>query len=136
MGDFKNKLIRFMYGRYGTDQLYIALVIASFVLMLINSFIHSNILSIFIWVVLIFTFYRSFSKNIFKRRRENQMFLKIWSPIKAKSSLTIRRLKEFKTHRYRKCPHCKKVLRLPRKTGNHTVNCPVCHKDFKVRILF
>ncbi|MBL4933188.1 hypothetical protein [Clostridium paridis] len=136
MGDFKNKLIRFMYGRYGTDQLYIALVIASFVLMLINSFIHSNILSIFIWVVLIFTFYRSFSKNIYKRRRENQMFLKIWSPIKAKSSLPIRRLKEFKTHRYRKCPHCKKVLRLPRKAGNHTVNCPVCHKDFKVRILF
>ncbi|WP_238883882.1 hypothetical protein [Clostridium sp. YIM B02551] len=136
MGDFKNKLIRFMYGRYGTDQLYIALVIASFVLMLINSFIHSNILSIFIWVVLIFTFYRSFSKNIYKRRRENQMFLKLWNPIKAKSSLTFRRLKDFKTHRYRKCPHCKKVLRLPRKTGNHTVNCPVCHNDFKVRILF
>lgn len=136
MKDFKNKLIRFMYGRYGTDQLYIATIALSFILVIANSFIHSPIIRGLLWVVLALTFYRTFSKNIYKRQRENQMFLKFWNPIKAKFTLTFRRLKDIKTHRYRTCPHCKKVLRLPRKTGNHTVNCPVCRNDFKVKIMF
>lgn len=136
MNDLKNKFIRFMYGRYGTDQLYIALIITCFILMLVNKFVHSNILSILLWVILILTFYRTFSKDIYRRRKENNMFLKIWSPIKSNASVQIRKMKDIRTHRYRKCPHCGKVLRLPRKSGKHTVTCPVCRKDFKVRILF
>ncbi|WP_238906997.1 hypothetical protein [Clostridium sp. YIM B02506] len=136
MKDFKNKLIRFMYGRYGSDQLYIASIALSFILVIAYFFIPSPIIRGLSWVVLILTFYRTFSKNIYKRQRENQMFLKFWNPIKSKFSLTFRRLKDIKTHRYRTCPHCEKVLRLPRKTGNHTVNCPACRKDFKVKIMF
>ncbi|ERK30298.1 hypothetical protein [Clostridium intestinale] len=136
MKDFKNKLIRFMYGRYGTDQLYIAAIALYFILVIAYSFIRSPIIIGLSWVVLILTFYRTFSKNIYKRQRENQMFLKFWNPIKSKFSLTFRRLKDIKTHRYRTCPHCKKVLRLPRKTGNHTVTCPACRNDFKVKIKF
>ena len=136
MNDFKNKLMRFMYGRYGTDQLYIALIGLYFILFAVNLFVHSNILNILTWILLIITFYRTFSKNIYRRSKENQVFLRLWNPIKAKISLTARRFKDIKTHRYRTCPNCKKVLRLPRKKGKHTVSCPACHKDFKVNILF
>ena len=140
MGNFKDKLARFMYGRYGTDQLYNALNVLCLVLIVFNFFIHSTILttiiSLSLFAVLTFMIFRTLSKNIYKRRSENEKFLKLWRPFKAKSSFTIRRVKEIKTHRFRRCPHCKKVLRLPRRTGKHTVNCPCCHKDFELNILF
>ena len=135
MGKFREKIIRFMYGRYGADQLYYGLLILSFVLMLINAFIRLLVLDIAVWVILILMIYRTFSRNIYKRQLENQKFLKIWNPIKSKLSLLISRIKESKTHRYRKCLHCKAILRLPKRKGRHTVNCPRCHRDFDVRVL-
>ena len=135
MGNFKNKLAHFMYGRYGTDQLYIALIVVYFGLIVANAFIGSAIISILMLGVLIFIIFRTLSRNVYKRRMENEKFMKIWKPARAKGSLEIRRIKEIKTHRFRKCPHCKKVLRLPRMRGKHTVKCPCCNKEFELRIL-
>ena len=135
MGNFKNKLTHFMYGRYGTDQLYIALIVAYFVLIVANAFISSAIISVLMSAVLIWIIFRTLSRNIYKRSMENEKFMKIWKPVKAKGSLELRRIKEIKTHRFRKCPHCKKMLRLKRVRGKHTVKCPSCNKEFEVRIL-
>jgi hypothetical protein len=136
MGNIKEKLARFMYGRYGMDELSYGLFGLYFVLLIVNAFTNIKLLGILIWTSLIVMMFRTLSRNIYKRRMENEKFMKIWKPFKSKGSLTIRRLKEIKTHRYRKCPHCKSVLRLPRKTGKHTVNCPRCNKEFKTRILW
>ena len=136
MGNFKNKLAGFMYGRYGMDELSYGLFGVYLVLLLVNLFIRSNIINILIYAVIFIVFFRTFSRNIYKRRRENEKFIKLWKPVKAKASLTIRRIKEIKTKRYRKCPHCKSVLRLPRKAGKHKVDCPRCHKEFEVHILW
>ena len=46
----------------------------------------------------------------------------------------IHRIRDRKTHVYRRCPVCKNVLRLPREVGDHGVNCPVCHGHFSVKI--
>ena len=124
-----------MYGRYGTDQLYIALIVAYFVLIVANAFISSAIISVLMSAVLIWIIFRTLSRNIYKRSMENEKFMKIWKPVKAKGSLELRRIKEIKTHRFRKCPHCKKMLRLKRVRGKHTVKCPSCNKEFEVRIL-
>ncbi|MGH4124286.1 MAG: hypothetical protein ACREV6_15275 [Clostridium sp.] len=135
MGNLKNKLTQFMYGRYGTDQLYIALIGTYFILIVANAFISSTIIDGLMYAMLIWIIFRTLSRNIYKRRMENEKFMKIWKPVRAKGSLTIRRIKEIKTHRFRKCPHCKKVLRLPRMKGKHTVKCPCCNKEFELRIL-
>ncbi len=134
MRNFKEKLAALMYGRYGTDQLYYASLAICFVLMIANTFFHSSIISILMYAVLMLMFFRSFSRNLNKRRMENDKFLKVWNPVKAEGSLTIRRIKENKTHRFRKCPHCKKVLRLPRRSGKLTVVCPCCHNEFELLI--
>ncbi|PYG85739.1 hypothetical protein LY28_03158 [Ruminiclostridium sufflavum DSM 19573] len=134
MGNFKYKLSRFMYGRYGQDQLYYAFIIMGFILIIFNMFIKSVVISVALWLILILATLRAFSKNLYRRRIENERFMKIWSPVKAKGLLTLRRISEIKTHRFRKCPSCKKVLRLPRRRGKHTVNCPCCHNDFKMHI--
>lgn len=136
MSNFKEKLSHFMEGRYGQDQLYYATLTISFALLILNIFFHSVIIGTLIWIMLFYMTFRAFSRNFYKRQRENQRFLKVWNPIKAKCSLTLRRLREIKTHRFRKCRHCKAVLRLPRRRGKHTVRCPRCNNEFDVRVLF
>lgn len=136
MGNWRDKFARFMYGRYGIDQLYNALLVAALVLLLANCFIRSSFIGILVWTILIWMVFRTLSRNVYQRSRENEMFLKAWNPVKASGSLTIRRIKEVRTHRFRKCPYCKAILRLPRKAGKHSVNCPHCHKEFKLRIIF
>ena len=135
MGNFKNKLTQFMYGRYGTDQLYTASIVLYFVLLVANSFIRSTIISGLMSVILILIIFRALSRNTYKRSMENEKFMKIWKPVKAKGTFQLRKIKEIKTHRFRKCPHCKKILRLKRVRGKHTVKCPSCNKEFEVRIL-
>ncbi len=135
MEKFKYKLARFMYGRYGADQLYYALIVMCVILAIVNDITKSVIINVLSIALLIWTVFRVLSRNIYKRRAENEIFMKVWNPIKPKFSLALCRIKEIKTHRYRKCPHCKKVLRLPRKTGKHAVECPCCHNEFQVKVL-
>lgn len=136
MGNLKNKLASFMYGRYGMDEFSQFLFALYLIIALFNLFIRSNIINILIYAIIVVMFFRIFSKNIYKRQRENEKFMKLWRPVKSKASLAFRRIKEIKTKRYRKCPYCKSVLRLPRKKGKHKVECPRCHKEFEVRVLW
>jgi hypothetical protein len=102
MKNFKDKLVRFMSGRYGIDQLYYALLAVFFVLAVADALIRSPtisaLLGILIYGVLIWMVFRTFSRNVYQRRLENEKFMKLWNPVKARSSLTIRRIKEIKTH--------------------------------------
>ncbi|MBO5128034.1 MAG: hypothetical protein J6D10_10730 [Clostridia bacterium] len=134
MNNFKQKLIQFMIGRYGMDEMYIGLVAVWFFLTVINSFVQSTLLSLLGTAVLIFGLYRFMSRNHAKRRRENEWFLRIWRPVK--NWLTFQRdhFRDRKTARYRKCRHCKAIIKLPNKKGKHTVRCPKCGERFDVRI--
>lgn len=136
MGRFKNGMEQFMRGRYGTDQLNTAMLVLCFIIMIAGIFVKSYIFSILMWIILVLMIFRSFSRSGYKRRLENDRFMWIWNKISAKLSLTIRRIKEIKAYRFRKCRHCKAILRLPRKVGKHTVQCPCCHSEFRVRVFF
>lgn len=135
MESLKNKLIKFMVGRYGMDQLYYAMLFLALGLMVINIKVNTPILMVLSDGLILLIILRSFSRNIQKRTNENNLFLKIWNPIKKESRIFWRRIKEIRVHRYRKCPKCKKTLQLPIKRGKHTVNCPECHEKFEVRVI-
>lgn len=129
------KFARFMYGRYGVDQLYIASGILFIVLQLLQIFVNIPFLNIGSLIFLIWTVYRVFSKNILARQAENQKFLQFTRFIKSKWNLFIRKFKDIGSHRYRKCPECETTLRLPRKRGTHKARCPQCNNLFEVKIL-
>ncbi|MBQ9082790.1 MAG: hypothetical protein IJY28_04750 [Clostridia bacterium] len=135
MSNFRNKLISFMYGRYGMDALYGALLTVSVVLAVINIFADSWILSTVGTVVLVYAIFRCFSKNHAARRKENEVWLKIWTPVGKWFGGLIMRLRDIRTRRYRRCPSCKATLRLPIKRGKHYVKCPKCRAEFQVRIV-
>ncbi len=135
MNRLRNKIAAFMYGRYGVDELYIFLFVLYFVLFFINCFLSSAIISGITWVLIFLALFRSMSKNHAKRRRENEKFMKFFRPVKSEIVLLKDRVKDFRTARYRKCPHCHITIRLPKKRGKHTVVCPKCRERMNVRII-
>ncbi|MDD3305961.1 MAG: hypothetical protein PHO29_02545 [Acetobacterium sp.] len=135
MESLKNKLIRFMVGRYGIDQLYYVGLFMALGLMLINMMVHSTILMILSNGLILLMVLRGFSRNISRRRMENEKFLKLWNPVKKAGRIFFRRIKDIRGYRYRKCPHCQKTLKLPIKRGKHMAKCPECKETFAVRVI-
>lgn len=134
MGSFKYKLARFMSGRYGNDKLNHALLILYLVLWVLNLFIHSAILYFVIVSVMVLVILRMMSKNIYKRRQENEIYLKFSKKYLPDITLLKSRYRDRHTHIYKKCPTCKAVLRLKRIPGEHTAVCPKCKSKINIKV--
>ncbi len=138
MNSLRYKLIRFMSGRYGgNDRLnYFLLGLYVFVCIL-NAFIFNNIISLVLDIIMLglmfSVLFRMFSRNIYKRKRENEVFTKISKIILPDTKLLKSKWRDRKTHIYKKCPSCKAQLRLKRIPGEHTVRCPRCQASFNVK---
>lgn len=128
-----NWLKKVMAGRYGVDQLSNGLLILSIILIAIGVFTELSVFSTVAMVILLLNYIRIFSKNTYKRYEENQKFLKLWNPIKFKWLSFINRIKQSKTHKFFKCPSCKKQLRVPKGKGKINITCPDCHTKFEAR---
>lgn len=125
-----------MYGRYGPDDLYIFLIKLYFLLSIINLFINSKILLYLNTIIVIWMFYRFFSKNIYKRNTENIKFLRLKKYV-TKPFETIKRNMKDKNHIYKKCYKCKTTLKLPLpyERGIKVAKCPNCGNKIKVLVL-
>lgn len=117
-------------GRNGPDQLSQFILFIGFILSLINLFFKSNILSFIILILMIYIIYRTFSKQVYKRRQENIRFAQKIYPYSMKLIKFANRQADKKTHKYFKCPNCKQTLRVPKGHGLITVTCPKCHYQF------
>ena len=126
MNKFQNALYRFMSGRYGSDQLNNFLLI----LLILNLFVIRNpYLATIIWIILIINIFRTYSRNIYKRRAENDKFLSLIQPVKKRINI-IKSNKNDKMHKYFLCPNCKQTVRVPRGRGQITITCPKCKQKF------
>lgn len=128
-----NILKNFMKGRYGGDQLSMVLLVTSIILTLIGSWTKLPLLTIISYIPLAFSIYRMFSKDLAKRRMENYKFSIFISPVYSKYKSLQRKFKERKTHKYFKCPNCKRELRLPKGKGKINIRCPKCNENFEGR---
>ena len=131
---FRERVFRFMMGRYGVDTLYYFLLGICVVLIVVNLFIRSYIISSIESLVFFYSVFRVLSRNVYKRQRENEKFLKVFGKFKKFINLQKCKKRDKKTHIYKKCPACKNNLRLPREKGKHTVVCPCCKNRFDVKI--
>ena len=71
----RDKFQRFMQGRYGADELCRFLTALGLILIVVNLFVRSGILSYVVLAILIYCYYRMFSRNYSRRYAENQKFL-------------------------------------------------------------
>ncbi|MCR5808155.1 MAG: zinc ribbon domain-containing protein [Clostridiales bacterium] len=140
---FREKLARFMAGRYGADTLNTALLTFSLALFFISSVVRAaakgtvgGAASWLIFVIaaaaLAFALFRTFSRGLVKRRAENEWFMqRIGLPVSKKYGELRTRAKQRKTHRFFRCPGCGKTLRVPRGKGRIRITCPHCGKSFE-----
>lgn len=134
------KIQKFMYGRYGPDNLYHFLFKLYLGLFLIDIIIENSIITYIELLVIVIMFYRFFSKNIYKRSNENKIFLKyskkVTKPIRNITKNFKRKIKNFKdkSYVYKKCFKCKTIIRLPLPDnyGIKHVKCPKCKKRLHV----
>lgn len=128
----KNGLYRFMYGRNGMDQLNGALVriyLGLFVVQVLCSLARLGIgvllLDALLWVLLLFICFRMFSKNLAKRRAENQKWVNwLWSGKNRRAGAKARRAD--KEHKYFTCKACKTICRVPAGKGRIVITCLKC----------
>ncbi len=124
---------KFMNGRYGFDQLSQSMLVFSIIIMGIGILTDFRLINYIAYLTLIFIYIRAFSKDVYKRYEENQKFLKFWNPIRSKWIGFINRIRQSRTHKFYKCPSCKKQLRVPRGKGKINITCPECKTKFEAR---
>lgn len=127
----KEKLQRFMMGRYGVDSLNKFLLGCSVALLVLSMFTRrGNMLYSFALLLLLICYVRMFSRNIQARYNENIKFYnmknKFFGFFKNQKSYMEQR-KEY--HIY-KCPTCKQKIRVPRGKGKIAITCPKCKTEF------
>lgn len=130
----KEKLIRFMQGRYGVDSFSKCLLVAALVLVLISSFFGEKAFGTALYtlglVVFVYSYFRVFSRNISKRYAENQQFLAKTAKIRTFFAQQKNLMQQRKTHHIYSCPSCKQKIRIPRGKGKIEVRCPKCGTTF------
>ena len=128
-------MARFMYGRNGTDQLNWAILVMYLVLWVIRILVSAldvtvaaMIIDVIMFLLAVVLLWRTFSKNLAKRRAENQRFINWWWPIKNRFAAAKAR-KADKAHKYFTCKNSKTICRVPAGRGKIVITCPKCgHK--------
>ena len=77
MYNFRQRMARFMAGRYGIDSLYSLILIICVILAIVNIFARSWIIWLAMLLLAAWATFRAMSRSIYKRQRENAFILKI-----------------------------------------------------------
>ncbi len=126
----------FMSGRYGTDELSYAMTFTSLIFLLLSTFFRRlRFLYLIALVLLFLSWFRTLSKNIYKRQNEREQYLEFRDTIK--KAIRVRRdmFRDRKTHKYYRCPNCRNYVRIPKPAKGKTiiVTCARCHTEFTKR---
>ena len=131
MNNLKQKFAQFMVGRYGVDEFSRFLLGFAVVLMIANLFIRFPFLNTVILLLLVYVYFRMFSRNIQGRYRENLKYKELTWKLRSfwtnKKSLA----SDLKANHIYKCPKCGQKIRIPRGKGKIIVTCPKCKNEFE-----
>lgn len=129
----KERIAKFMAGRYGNDQLGRALLILDVILLLLASIFSKTIGGLFTPLavaLLVFIYYRMLSKNIYKRQEENGKYLRLKYKVTARLNVVRERWVQRKEYKFFTCPSCRATLRVPRGRGKIKIVCRKCGTSF------
>ena len=123
----------FMAGRYGSDSLNRFLSVVSVILFLLSMLTGWPIWYSLAMFFLVCGLFRMFSRNAWKRSRENQLYLLAGKKIAAIYTRLTAGYRQRKTHRIYKCKSCGTALRVPKRRGRMIITCPRCRASFEKR---
>lgn len=129
----REKMIRFMTGRNGMDELARAESWLVLILLVISLFSRFPIFYILAIAGLVHMYFRIFSRNRSRRYAENQRY------VNARYKAVVawnKRKKQFaqrKVYRFFRCPQCRQKVRVPKGHGKICITCPKCRNEFMRR---
>ena len=113
---------QFMQGRYGTDKLNTAILLAGLAACVLSMFVRlpfiNWLLTVGSYVLMGWAIFRSLSRNTYQRYQENRKYLRFLERIKDRE------------HKYFDCPRCRQPVRVPRGKGKISITCPKCREKF------
>lgn len=126
----KEKIQRFMMGRYGVDELNRFLMGITLVLIVLDLFVRSHFLYLLGVLCLILSYYRMLSKNIGRRVTENQKYLRLEFKVREGFKNQKFKWKQSRKFHIYQCPNCRQKIRIPRGKGKISIHCSKCGTDF------
>ena len=129
MAVVKERIYRFMQGRYGNDSFNRFLMIVALVLVVLSMFgvPFAYLLGL---VCMVYAYFRMFSRNIYKRQAENSVYYRYEYKAKQKIATWKRDMQQRKTHHIYRCPSCRQKIRIPKGRGRIEIRCPKCSHTF------
>ena len=125
----KEKLYRFMMGRYGNDQFNRFLMILAMICCVLSLFRVPGVYLIGL-LCLVYVYFRMLSRNTYKRSLENNKYLQCEYKVKRWFSGLKRDMHQHRTHHIYRCPSCRQKIRIPRGKGKIEIRCPKCGQTF------
>lgn len=109
-------------------------LIVLLIMLIIKIFIKNFFVDLGTVLLFGFILYRIFDKNSVRKEKWNNKYLKIRNKILKPFDIIIRNVKDWDSYVYRKCRHCKTILKLPLpdKRGFLSSKCPKCGKKRKL----
>lgn len=136
---FRCAMARFMYGRNGVDQLnrglmilYLGLFLLQMLAVTLKIPVLAALLEVLVYAAVILVLFRTFSKNLPKRRAENQRFINWWWRVKNDHNGARARHAD-KEHKYFTCKQCKTICRVPVGKGKIVITCPKCGAQIQAK---
>ena len=136
----KERLRRFMEGRYGADALNRFLTLCGWVLLLSGfvlsaidnrvTLIVGSVLVTLSWAFLVLSILRTLSKKTSQRAAENYKYFVYKNKVLGWFRRLRTRWQDRKTHRYFRCPQCRATVRVPKGKGQIRITCPKCKHQF------
>lgn len=122
-----------MAGRYGNDKFNIFLLVAAVVCLILSRItggIAGGIFNYAALALLIYSYVRMLSRNLYKRRKENDRYLKLRYSVTSYFKLLKEKWTQRKEYKFFCCPSCKATLRVPRGRGKIKIVCRKCGTSF------
>ena len=126
----KERMQRFMAGRYGNDQLNQFIFIVAIISMVLEIITRQSLFYTLTLVLLILAYVRVFSRNINKRYEENMKFLQKKDTILNKFIKQKYYAAQRRNFHIYTCPQCKQKIRIPKGKGKISITCPKCRTSF------
>ena len=135
----RERLIRFMTGRNGADNLSRAVSVVVVVLLVVSLFIHGEAARV-LWIIavlgMVYVYFRMFSRNVYKRREENAKYLRATAGVRMYFRGLRERWSQRRDYKFFRCPSCRTllhttfILRVPKGKGKIKVVCRKCGNSF------
>ena len=132
-GNWQRKMMEWLQGRQGPDDLAVFSMNLAIVVVVVNLFARVSWLGWVALVLIAYSMFRIQSKNLGRRARENEAFLKALGPARPWVQNPRAAWTELRTYKHVKCASCKQRVRVPRGKGKLRVTCPRCKTKFEVR---